>query len=195
MNWWQRLRNRDRSGVPLSCVAGILTGLVAIAGCGNGGTHIDDPIAGVPLERQRAVSRLAFGFRWPLSVGVGVLACDQQKVILFRTQGTTYALTGSPKGIADIEPLRLLEPSEPPTNPLRRMKQDERMAVFASMMACTAGPSPEVCSNATLQRFGLSRKEGAQVEAEGRERRWPPLTRELMPLDPLIAAGGSLCTP
>jgi hypothetical protein len=171
-------------------VAGFVL-LMAMTACGHGSTRIDDPVAGVPLARQRAVSRLEFGFRWPLSVGVGVLACDEQRTILFRTQGTTYRLTGPTSAIAGLAPYRILEPSGPPTNPLRRIKQDDRMAVFASVMSCAPGDAS--CSDAPLRRFGLTREEWTQVEAEGRERRWPPLTREPMTLDPLIAAGRPLC--
>jgi hypothetical protein len=85
--------------------------LMTTAACGHGSSRIDDPIDGVPLARQRAVSRTEFGFRWPLSVGVGVLACDQAGAILFRTQGTTYPLTGRGSRISDLAPYRMLEPS------------------------------------------------------------------------------------
>ncbi len=171
--------------------------LAAVMACGHGSPRIDDPIAGVPQSHQRAVSRTEFGFRWPLSVGNGVVACDERHTLLLRARGVTYTLTGSPGADADLATLRMPEPSGPPTNPLRRIKQADRMAVFASMMSCAApDASPESpCSRAALQRFGLSRDEWAQVEAEGRERRWPPLTRGLMPLDPLIAAGRALCGP
>lgn len=167
----------------------VLLVATAVGGCGS--SRIDDPIAGVPLARQQAVPRAEFGFRWPLSVGVGVLACDQAGTILFRTQGTTYPLTGRGSRIADLAPYRMLEPSQPPTNPLRRVTQNDRMAVFASVMSCAPQDTP--CSNAALQRVGLTRDEWNQIETEGRERRWPPLTRDSMPLDPLIAAGRPLC--
>ncbi len=173
-------------------VAALLLGVVTAA-CERGSTRLDDPIAGVPLARQRAVSRFEFGFRWPLSVGAGVVGCDQQGTILLRTQRVTYALTGPSNRIADLAGLRMPEPSGPPTNPLRRITQADRMAVFASVMSCASPDSP--CAQAAVQRFGLSRDEWAQVDAEGRERRWPPLTGELMPLDPLIAAGRALCGP
>jgi Protein of unknown function (DUF2511) len=172
------------------CIAGfVLLVTTAVGGCGS--RPIDDPIEGVPVARQRAVSRTEFGFRWPLSVGVGVLACDQAGTILFRTQGATYPLTGRGSRIADLAPYRMLEASEPPTNPLRRVKQNDRMAVFASVMSCAPQDTP--CSTAALQRVGLTRDEWNQIETEGRERRWPPLTRGQMPLDPLIAAGRPLC--
>jgi hypothetical protein len=174
----------------VSCAACIM--LTATA-CSNGSRRIDDPIGNVPVTRQRAVSRVDFSFRWPLSVGAGVLGCDQDNSILFRTQGVTYQLAGGTDGVAGIERLRMPEPSPPPTNPLQRMKQSDRMAAFASMTACAAHPSDDRCPGATLERFGLSRNEWTQIEAEGRERRWPPLSREYMSLDPLIAAGRTLC--
>lgn len=167
--------------------------MLTAARCGHGSRPIDDPIGNVPLNSQRAVSRVDFSFRWPLSVGAGVLGCDQDNRILFRTQGVTYQLAGRTDGAAGVEPLRIPEPSPPPTNPLRRMKQGDRMAAFASMTACASQPSSDLCASATLERFGLSREEWTQVEAEGRERRWPPLTREYMSLEPLIASGRTLC--
>ena len=168
--------------------------MLTTAACSHGSGRIDDPIGTVPLTRQRAVSRADFAFRWPLSVGVGVLGCDRDNRVLFRTRGVTYQLTGQKDDTAGIEPLRMPEPSGPPTNPLRRVKQSDRMAAFASMTACESHASDDRCPEATLERFGLSREEWAQVKAEGVERRWPPLTRQPMSLDPLIAAGRTLCT-
>jgi hypothetical protein len=152
-----------------------------------------DSIPGVPQNRQRTISREAFGFRWPLSVGIGVLACDQQQTILFRTQGTTYQLSGSSRRGSDIAPLRLYEPSGPPSNPLRRLKQDDRMRTFESVSRCASRPSDAHCIDDTLQRLGLSRDDWTLIEAEGKERRWPPLARDLMPLDPLVSGGRELC--
>jgi hypothetical protein len=165
--------------------------LLAAGGCGSRTTAITDPLPGVPLNRQRTISRAEFGFRWPLSVGV--LACDSQQTILFRTQGTTYALNGDPRRGSDIAPLRLYEPSGPPSNPLRRLKQEDRMRAFVSVSSCASHVSDVNCLNDTLQRLGLSRDDWALIDAEGKERRWPPLTRDLMPLDPVVAAGRDLC--
>lgn len=166
--------------------------LLCAVACGPRETAVTDAIPGAPLTHQRTITRAEFGFRWPLTVGVGVLACDQQ-TILFRTQGTTYVLSGDPRRGSDIAPLRLYEPSGPPSNPLRRLKQEDRMRAFESVNSCASRPSDTNCMDNTLQRLGLSRDDWTLIEAEGQERRWPPLTRDLMPLDPVLAAGRDLC--
>jgi hypothetical protein len=167
--------------------------LMLLAGaCGRGA--IDDPIDGVALSRQKTISRADFGFRWPLSVGVATLACAEDGAILLRTQRVTYTLSGSRPRAADIEPLRVLEPSPPPSNPLKRMTQDRRMEVFQSMLRCESGGRiDDTCRGVVLARFGLSGDDWGLIDVEGHERRWPPLARELMPLEPLIAAGRALC--
>ena len=179
--------------VPRAAVALTSCALLCAAACGLRDA-ITDPIPGVPLSRQRAISREEFGFRWHLSVGVGVLACDQPQAILFRTQGTTYQLSGDLRQEPDITPLRVYEPSGPPSNPLRRLKQDDRMRAFALVSSCASRPGDTHCVDDSLQRLGLSRDDWTLIDAEGEERRWPPLTRDLMPLDPLVSAGRDLCT-
>jgi hypothetical protein len=170
--------------------------MMLIAGCGPKERTIADPVPGVALSRQRTVSRAQFGFRWPLTVGVGTLACDDRGTILFRTRGITYGLSGRPAGSADIASIGVVEPSPPPSNPLKRITQNERMEAFEAMMRCVSLNSiDERCRNATLARFRLSRDEWRQIEVEGRERHWPPLARELMSLDPLLSAGRALCAP
>lgn len=163
-----------------------------IGGCGT--PELRDPIEGVPYSQQRSISRRTIGFRWPLSVGVGTLACDQNGAILFRSQGTTYAVSGIRTGTHDIEPLRVRDPSPPPSNPLKRLKQAERMSVFEAMIRCETAHD-ERCQRDTLARFSVSPEEGKQIQIEGHERRWPPLTREFMTLEPLLAAGRRLCGP
>ena len=44
--------------------------LILIAACDRSAT-VRDPIEGIPISRQRTISRADLGFRWPLSVGVG----------------------------------------------------------------------------------------------------------------------------
>lgn len=167
-----------------------------IAGCGSREQKISDPVPGVELSRQKTVSRAQFGFRWPLTVGVGTLACDARGTIVFRTQGVTYELSGSPAGSAGIASIRTFEPSPPPSNPLKRITQNQRMEAFEAMMRCVSPNGiDERCRGATLTRFRLSRDEWGQIEVEGRERHWPPLARELMSLDPLLSAGRALCAP
>jgi len=175
-----------------SAVALTSCALLCAAACGSRQT-IADAIPGLPVNHQRTVSRAEFGFRWPLSVGVGVLGCDPPQTILFRTQGTTYELSGDPHRGSDIAPLRLDEPSGPPSNPIRRLKQDDRMRAFALGSGCAAHPSDTPCIDNTLQRLGLSRDDWMLIDAEGKERRWPPLTRDLMSLESLLAAGRDLC--
>jgi hypothetical protein len=153
-------------------------------------------VPGVALSRQRTVSRAQFGFHWPLSVGVGTLACDERGAILFRTQSVTYDLNGTRTGAEAIEPLRVFEPSPPPSNPLKRMTQNRRMEAFESVLGCGSGDRiDERCRSTILARFGLSADEWALIDVEGRERHWPPLPRDLMSLEPLLAAGRALCAP
>ena len=165
--------------------------VLLIACCGPRAVTIDDPVAGIPLSRQTTISRARFGFRWPLSVGVGTLACDEHGTILFRTQGVTYVMSGQRTGDPNIAPLRVPAPSGPPSNPLRRITQAQRMDAFAAMLACDS----DACRRSTLARFGLSNDDWTTIEVEGRERRWPPLARELMSIEPLLIAGRALCAP
>ena len=168
--------------------------LVGLGACGSRAA-IDEPIAGVTPGRQRTVSRAEFGFRWPLSVGAGTLACTESGAILFRALGVTYVLSGRHAGALDARSLQLPEPSPPPSRPLVRLRQDERMEAFHSMRRCeTRGRVDEDCRRSALARFGLSPAEWALIDREGNERRWPPLDRGLMSLDPLIVAGRGLCT-
>jgi hypothetical protein len=68
------------------------------------------------------------------------------------------------------------------------------MSVFEALIRCEAAHD-ERCQHATLTRFSISSDEGKQIVIEGHERRWPPLSREFMTLEPLLAAGRSLCAP
>src|SRR4051794_1906379 len=103
--------------------------LMMVAAC-NRAVTIGDPIEGIPLSRQRTISRAELGFRWPLSVGVGTLACNDAGAVLFRSQGITYLLDGQRTGTHDIEGLRMPEPAAPPSNPLKRLKQTDREEAF-----------------------------------------------------------------
>lgn len=171
------------------------TTLVLLAACDRSAI-VGDPIEGVPISRQRAISRADLGFRWPLSVGVGTLACDDAGVVLFRSQGTTYLLDGRRAGTHDIEALRMPEPAAPPSNPLKRLPQAEREEMFRQVTRCEANPADQAgCQRAAVQRLGLSDAEWDQISVEGHERRWAPLARGRMSLDPLIAAGRALCQP
>src|SRR6266536_170332 len=129
---------------------------MVIGGCGSHQALIDDPVEGIPLSHQTTISRAGFGFRWPLSVGGGTLACDDRGAILFRARSVTYAVSGARTGALDIAPLRIPAPSAPPSNPLKRIKQTQRMEAFASMLACESHNRDEMCRRTTLARFGLS---------------------------------------
>jgi hypothetical protein len=156
--------------------------------------RVKDPIAGVPMDRQSTISRAQLGFRWPLVPGTGTLACAADgKVILFRAGGVTYVVHGEWPGAADISPLRVPEPSGLPSNPVKRLTQNVRMDAFASLNGCRSVEHQDVCRRNVEERFGVSSEEARLIEAEGQERAWPPLTRGLVRLDPLITAGRSLC--
>jgi hypothetical protein len=170
----------------------VLAAYVLLAACGTP-DRVSDPIDGVPHTRQQTISRSRLGFRWPLSAGTGTLACDEHGVILFRAGGVTYVVKGQGPAAADISPLRLPEPSPPPSNPVKRLTQEVRMNAFAALERCHSEPDVNSCARDVRTRFGLSDEEARLIDAEGRERRWPPLTRGMMPLDPLVNAGRALC--
>lgn len=164
-----------------------LAAIAFVAACGAH-DRVTDPIAGIPLTRQQTISRAQLGFRWPLSPGTGTLACAEDGVILFRTSGVTYVVQGERTGAADIGPIRLPQPSSPPSNPLKRLTQNVRMEAFASIERCRSNGHMDTCLQGAKRRFGLSDEEARLIESEGQERRWPPLARGLMPLDPLVHA-------
>ena len=167
--------------------------LILIAACDRSAT-VRDPIEGISISRQRTISRADLGFRWPLSVGVGTLACDGAGTVLFRSRGTTYLLDGHRAGTHAIEALRVPEPAAPPSNPLKRLKQAEREEAFRQVTRCESHAADQAgCRRAAVQRLGLSDAEWDQIDVEGHERRWPPMSRAPMSLDPLIAAGRALC--
>jgi hypothetical protein len=171
-----------------------------LAGCGRRADTIADPVAGVPLRQQRAIDRAELGFKWPFDVGTGTIACDGG-ALFFRSGGTTYALTGGAgaRGYPNVDALRRVQGSGPPSDPVRRLTQDVRMRLFAQVSAC-AGPgetadSPRAreCRTRTRERSGVSESELARIEAEGEERNWPPRPPVLMPVEPLVDAARQLC--
>lgn len=136
------------------------------------------------------------GFKWPLTVGIGTLACDATGAILFRSGGVSYVVSGTRPDARELTPLRVPAPSPPPSNPPKRLPQTQRMDAFESMLRCQSRkPGGGACQRITLERYGLSQEEWALIDVEGHERKWPPLTRGAMPLDVLIAAGRPLCAP
>jgi hypothetical protein len=172
--------------------------LVIIAyGCNGTSGQVTDPIADVPVAQQRFITRQHYGWRWPFIVGVGTLACTDGAV-LFRANGVTYGLNplGRTRGFGNPDSIRGIAAGGPPTNPLRRLNQDVRMRVFQAAESCRqaqADPERTHCSAQVMGQFGLSPAELSQVEAEGRERRWPPLSAELMSVDAVLHDGAALC--
>ncbi|HTL45765.1 MAG TPA: hypothetical protein VL262_15610 [Vicinamibacterales bacterium] len=185
--------SRAAAGRPfLGRRAGSFAAIALLTACGTS-DRVSDPINGVPLLHQQTISRAQLGFRWPLIPGTGTLACADGGVILFRSAGVTYVVQGERPGAADISRLRIFEASAPPSNPVRRLTQNVRMEAFVSLEQCRSRGDMNTCLQSVRRRFSLSADEAQLVEAEGQERRWPPLSRRLMPLDPLVAAGRALC--
>ncbi|HEX4566761.1 MAG TPA: DUF2511 domain-containing protein [Vicinamibacterales bacterium] len=147
----------------------------------------------MPARQQRAVSRFDFPDEWPFVAGEGTLAC-QGGAVAFRAGNSTYALNepARARGYASVEPLRLTQ-SAAPSNPLRRLRQEERTHIFAELASCkTAGSAPE-CRRRVADRYGLAPDEAQQIDVEGNERRWPPLTPQLMSVQKVLEAGLALC--
>jgi hypothetical protein len=178
--------------------AWIALGLVALllSGCSKQNPTVADPVEGVPLAQQRTIDRNELGYKWPVDVGTGTIACDGG-ALFFRTGGTTYALSrgAGTRGYADIDAIRRTQGSGPPSDPVSRLTQEERMKIFAQSSACSAENAGRVseCKARLRSRTSLSESELTRVEAEGTERSWPPLKPPLMSLDALSDAARQLC--
>ena len=173
-----------------------LLAAVALAACGRNAPAVTDPVEGVALTQQRNITRNEVGYKWPFSVGAGTIACDGG-ALFFRVDGTTYALsrgTGT-RGYANVDAIRRVQGSGPPSDPVSRLTQEVRMKLFADSSACgTAGSQRAAeCKTRIRERAGVSEPELAKIEAEGVERNWPPLQPILMSLDPITEAGRRLC--
>jgi uncharacterized protein DUF2511 len=171
--------------------------LTLSCGCGERrSSSIAEPIPDIPGNHQRTVSRGEFGWQWPFSVGTGTLGCSSGAVV-FRAGGTTYAVNDAAKsrGFAPIEAIRLVGSSGPPRNPLKRLTQDQRMRIFAESAACERKTSTESvqCKQALREGRAISEADLTQIEEEGRERRWPPLSPTPISINPLADAGLKLC--
>lgn len=179
-----------------ACIAVVVVLLQACAGGSD--DALRDPIPDVPPSRQRTVTRGEFDLRWPLTVGTGTLGCTSGAV-LFRSGGVTYALNGAARtrryaAVGSIQQAR----SSAPTNPLKRLDQDERMRIFAAADACERADRASAlrldsCGQRLLRTYALSEPELRQIQAEGQERRWPPLSPARADLTPLVDAGLRLC--
>jgi hypothetical protein len=170
------------------------------AGCGRSSAGISDPEPGVPPAQQRTITRTELGHQWPFTVGGGTVACDGG-TLAFRSGGTTYALSqgAGARRYANVDAIRRVQGSGPPSDPVSRLTQDVRTKVFAETSACGNAAAGEGsrdvgdCKARVRERSGVSDIEQIRIEAEGVERNWPPLKPVLMSLDAVIAAAGQLC--
>ena len=170
--------------------------MIALSSCGKPAPNIADPVEGVPLAQQRTIDRNELGYKWPFDAGTGTIACDGG-ALFFRTGGTTYALSrgAGTRGYAAIDTIRRTQGSGPPSDPVSRLTQEERMKIFAQSAACSAESAGRVndCKARLRTRSNISESELTRVEAEGAERYWPPLKPPLMSLDALTDAARQLC--
>jgi len=175
------------------CVHPIAVSVFVLASCGGSAGRVSNPIAGMPSAQQRTVSRLDFQDEWPFTAGEGTLAC-QDGAVAFRAGNTTYALNEAARarGYASIEPLRVTQ-SAAPTNPLRRVRQDQRTQIFGELASCKTAGNVLECRRRVADRHGLSPDEAQQIDVEGNERRWPPLTPQRMSIQKVVDAGLALC--
>lgn len=156
-------------------------------------------IPDVPPAQQRVIERSDLLEDWPFSVQSGTLGCLSGAVV-FHTGNATYALNdrARARGLAAAEPVRVRATSRWPTNPLRGVPQDTRMAIFAQAARCESlnGESPAKaadCKKRVRQSHALSEADLKQIEAEGAERFWGAAVRPFMTLDPVVDMGLKLC--
>jgi hypothetical protein len=174
--------------------------LTLSSGCGESRPEtISDPIPEIPRDRQRTLDRREFRWQWPFTVGTGTLGCSTGAVV-FRAAGRSYAVNDAAKsqGFASIEPIRQIGSAGPPRNPLKSLPQDQRMRLFTESAACErkfGDTSAETarCKQLLRESRGISEADLAQIEAEGRERLWRPLSPKPISMDPLVDAGLKLC--
>ena len=171
-------------------------GALVLASCDKSTPAIAEPVEGIPLAQQRTIDRNELGYKWPFDAGTGTIACDGG-ALFFRTGGTTYALSrgAGTRGYAGIDAIRRTQGSGPPSDPVSRVTQEERMKIFAQSSACSNERPASVaeCKARLRTRSNLSETELTRVEAEGAERYWPPLKPPLMSLDALTDAAKQLC--
>ena len=183
-------------------VPGVLVAIttMGLAGCGSRVETVTDPVTGVPAAQQRTIDRAELGFKWPFDVGTGTIACDGG-ALFFRSGGTTYALSkgAGTRGYANVDAIRRVQGSGPPSDPLPGVNQDVRMKLFAQSYGCgiaddNAGRHRVAECKARIRTANkLTESDLTRIEAEGVERFWPPLKPPLMSLDPLVEAARQLC--
>ena len=189
----------------MPCVASIrplltVMAVAAVAACGRQPPTVTDPVQGVPLAQQRTIDRAELGFKWPFDVGTGTIACDGG-ALFFRSGGTTYALSkgAGTRGYANVDAIRRVQGSGPPSDPLPGLTQEMRMKLFAQSSGCgtaddNAGKRRIAECKARIREVNkLTESDLARIEAEGVERFWPPGKPPLMSLDALAEAARQLC--
>ena len=166
---------------------------LAAAACSSASAPVD-PIDAVPAAQQRTITRNEFGFRWPFTAGVGTLGC-RDGAVMFRNAGTTYALNDAgARQFPPVDPLRRIQGSGPPTDPVSRLTQGTREKIFAGMSACSRlATGAAACRDGLQASHNVTDDELGKIEAEGIERRWPPVEPVHMSLAPVLAAGLKLC--
>lgn len=164
-----------------------------LTACGGRDLRVEDRIPDIPASQQMAILRRELMDRWPFIPAEGALGCLTDAVV-FRAGAVTYALNDQARsrGYAPADPIVLTTPG-PPSNPPGRIKQDERMRVFAASDACRVRAEPVLCRQELARAHTLTADELAQIEVEGRERSWPPLPRHPRSLAPVLEAGLALC--
>jgi hypothetical protein len=152
-----------------------------------------DRIENVPAAQQRTISRSDFADDWPFVPGTGTLGCAEGAVA-FRAQGVTYGLNDAARARGYVRPDGILvTQSAAPSNPLGRLRQDERMQMFAASQACESTADPSACKQRLSQSHRVSGDELVQIETEGRERSWPPLSPRPRSLASVLRAGSKMC--
>ena len=190
-------RETDRGAVAAACVP---IALAIVSACGSARSeNLKDPIPEVPRQQQRTVDRSEFRWQWPFTVGTGTLGCVEGAIV-FRSAGTNYALNAAARsrGLTSNESIRQIGASGPPSNPLRRLTQDNRERIFAESLACERTPGETVTTDGCKRRLQeirrVSAEELTQIEAEGHERSWAPLQPRPLALDAVLEAGSKLCS-
>lgn len=174
-----------------------LSALLLAIGCSSCSSRITDPVPDIPLSQQRVITRVEQGWTWPFDPGVGTLACSRG-AILFRAGGVIYGLNAAArnKGGADPEPIRLVDHSAQPSDPVRRLTQETRMRIFQDTESCgpdTGGSERASCEARVADESHISPSELARIEVEGHERAWPPLRPPFIAMDAVLSAGAALC--
>jgi len=175
--------------------------ILQIGACADSRPHeVEDRILEIPMSQQRMVTRNDLGGQWPFTIGIGTLGCNAAAV-MFRADGRTYAINDAARnaGFASVEPIRIVQSRGWPSNPLKSLPQDARMNIFEESIRCermsaALSYSSDPCKRRLRETHILTDAQLSQIEAEGRERLWPPLESEHVSLGPLVEVGLKLCS-